>query len=420
MAKTDSTAIEAEIKSKIIRLATPLVPDHLFNQLCLGYSKEPHAAFDHIQQTYNDAEGNTIFSLEYDYYTQILAASRPFMDQEILSVSVCQAFINGLDSCLIPGFRTYFPNYRKSQDHAAIHQHKVLEEMHQAALCAKMEYNNIRAIASKVYCFGGQAFSAKVNTSQAERTIKRYSSGDNTGSNKSSVSSRVPLHCYGCGGLHLWSLLENGIHVIKCPNANNPGILDNTKKVIERIRNKRKKKQQDFTMRKHLATTNYNNFNKAGKEQIRPQVILSPSLPKVRASLHRSLMSLVLYLRISHAKKDQKRIIFLYDAKALSSDIQYPVVLVTIQSVMPHIQLQLGADINDSSCPSIRCVVDTAAAFCNGNNHFYLTIAKWFPQCVAKIFLPEDYSPIILSGIAQDNSNAITTDLPVAFQFHLP
>ena len=46
--KTDSTTIEAEISAKIIKLPTPSVLDHLFNQLCPGYSKEPHAALDHI------------------------------------------------------------------------------------------------------------------------------------------------------------------------------------------------------------------------------------------------------------------------------------------------------------------------------------------------------------------------------------
>ncbi len=67
--KTDSTTIASEISSKIIRLATPSILDHLFNQLCPGYSKESHAALDHIRQTYNDATGNTIFSSVYEYYT---------------------------------------------------------------------------------------------------------------------------------------------------------------------------------------------------------------------------------------------------------------------------------------------------------------------------------------------------------------
>ncbi len=51
---------------------------------------------------------------------------------------------------------------------------------------------------------------------------------------------------------------------------------------------------------------------------------------------------------------------------------------------------------------------------------FFSAIAKRYHHCVAKIFLPKDYSPIILSSIIQDDSRAITTDLAVAFQFHLP
>jgi hypothetical protein len=136
-AKTDSTIIEAEISSKIIRLATPLVLDSLFNQLCPGYSKEPHAALDHVWQTYDDSNGNKVFSSVYDYYTQILAASRPFIDMETLPVSVCQAFINSLDHRLSAGFHTHFPNYSISQDRSATHQRTVLQEMLQAALRAK-------------------------------------------------------------------------------------------------------------------------------------------------------------------------------------------------------------------------------------------------------------------------------------------
>ena len=40
--KTDSLTIAAEISLKIIRLATPSILDYLFNQLCPGYSKDPH------------------------------------------------------------------------------------------------------------------------------------------------------------------------------------------------------------------------------------------------------------------------------------------------------------------------------------------------------------------------------------------
>jgi hypothetical protein len=60
-ARLDRTTLVSEICSKIIMIAMPLVLDCLFNQLCPGYSKKPHAALDHIRQTYEDAESNVIF-----------------------------------------------------------------------------------------------------------------------------------------------------------------------------------------------------------------------------------------------------------------------------------------------------------------------------------------------------------------------
>jgi hypothetical protein len=266
-AKMDSTNIEVEISSKIIRLATPLVLDSLFNQLCPGYSKEPHAVLDHIWQMYDDSNGDKVFSSVYDYYTQILAALRPFINMETLPVSICQAFIDGLNHCFSAGFCTHFPNYSISQDCSATRQRTVLQEMLQAALRAKTEYNNIRAIASDASGFGsGQAFSAQVYASQAEKTITRFS--DNNSSNKSGNSSKGPLRCYGCGGPHPWSLLENGIHVSKCPNASNTGIQENAKKVIKRICTKWKKKQADFTKPKNHASTNFSDFDATSQERI--------------------------------------------------------------------------------------------------------------------------------------------------------
>ncbi len=61
---------------------------------------------------------------------------------------------------------------------------------------------------------------------------------------------------------------ENGIYVIRCPNAGNPGVHKNARKTIKPIHNKREKKQQDFLKRKNLTPTNYSDFNDASKELI--------------------------------------------------------------------------------------------------------------------------------------------------------
>jgi hypothetical protein len=182
------------------------------------------------------------------------------------------------------------------------------------------------------------------------------------------------------------------------PQPNNPGIHKNAKKFIKRIHSKRKKKQQDFTKRKNLATANFSDFNAEDQERIRCQVLNCSSKTASVALLITGMTGRT--SATSHAKSASgKRVVFLYDARALNTDIHCPVLPVSIQSIMPHINLHLGTNMNDSSSPIICCAVDTAAALCTGNYHFFATITKQYPQCVDKIFLPEDYSPIILSGI---------------------
>jgi hypothetical protein len=426
-AKTDSTIIKAKINMKVICLATPSVIDHLFNWLCPGYSKEPHAALNHIRQMYNDSNSNTVFSSVFEYYTQILATSCLFINQEVLPIRVCQAFMDGLDSCLLAGFRTYFPDYRKLQERTATHQRKVLQAILQAALCAEMEFNNIRTIASGVYGGGGQAIPAQVNASQLEKTMTCYGSGDK-GTNKSnSTLGRLPLHCYGCGGLHPWLALENGIYVIKCPQAGDTHIAKNARRTINRIQAKRKKQQQESKKHKNLTTANYADFDDEGKERIKQQVLQSVKVATYATGMCSSITGITGATSTAsagagagHGHGRGKPIVFLYDAQVLQTETHRPVLPVAIQSVMPHITLQLGTGLDCSNCPSIRCVVNTAAALCTGNYHFFSAIAKWYPHCVAKIFLPKHYSPIILLGIVQDDSRAITTDLAMAFQFQLP
>jgi hypothetical protein len=48
-------------------------------------------------------------------------------------------------------------------------------------------------------------------------------------------------------------------------------------------------------------------------------------------------------------------------------------------------------------------------------------LAKRFPHCLAKVFAPQDYAPIILSGVVQSHQHkSVTTELEAGFQFHLP
>jgi hypothetical protein len=92
---------------------------------------------------------------------------------------------------------------------------------------------------------------------------------------------------------------------------------------------------------------------------------------------------------------------------------------VPIQPSFPHIILQLGQALGCLKCPAIRCIVDTAAALNTGNLHYFAAIVKAFPHTVSAIFSTADHNLIILSDIVQKGGASITTDLTVAFQFHM-
>jgi hypothetical protein len=93
---------------------------------------------------------------------------------------------------------------------------------------------------------------------------------------------------------------------------------------------------------------------------------------------------------------------------------------VHVQAAFPHLTIHLGSTLGCNNCPAICCVIDTAAALTTGNFHFFAQIDKAYPHTVAAIYSHTDYSPIVLSGIVQQNGESVITDLTIAFQFHMP
>jgi hypothetical protein len=106
--------------------------------------------------------------------------------------------------------------------------------------------------------------------------------------------------------------------------------------------------------------------------------------------------------------------------QVLSAPPDRRILPVPVQAAFPHLTIQLGSTLGCNNCPTICCVIDTAAALTTGNFHFFAQIAKAYPHTVAAIYSHAGYSPIVLSGIVQQNGESVTTDLTVAFQFHMP
>ncbi len=117
----------------------------------------------------------------------------------------------------------------------------------------------------------------------------------------------------------------------------------------------------------------------------------------------------------------KKPLIFVVDIKVLSlANISRDILLAPIISNFPHICLQLMSTLDCPDCSVLHCVVDTATALMTGNFHFVAISAKDYPRCVAKLYVPKAYNPIVLSGTVQRGWESVTMELTVGFQFHLP
>ena len=451
-ARTDSFSIRNEIQEKILRLAVASICQMMFTELCPGYSNQPHAALEHIRQVHTDKDGNAVSSSVQVYYQQLMNASRPFSSQREYPVSVCARFINGLDPRLLTGFRRNFPNHSVVQPLDAAHQRKVLQEMLQAAQTAEDDFLMITRVSREavglsqafVTTHPGRGGSSNsiigAYPSQAEDTMRRYATGSGHSTNGSANTpggdrrSRRPFACHGCGGPHPWTEFKNGELIIICPNRDNPGVCENAKRNIDRMKANRQKRFRQNTKRKNLGTANYSDFDSAGQERIREQVLLSLKDGHREISDSTSVASSITtpssVLPTANAgrgrgaggRASSGSRIFIVDVPVLAAGpVLKPMMPIAIHSNLPHIVMQFGTTLDCPNCPSIRCAVDSCAALSTGNFHYFASLAKRFPHCLAKVFAPQDYAPIVLSGVLQSHQHeAVTTKLEVGFQFHLP
>jgi len=430
-ARTDSIALRMEIDQKILRLATPTICTTLFTELCPGYSSQPHAALEHIRQIHTDAAGNQVVSTVQAYFQQLMSAARPFSSQRTYPVSVCQRFMDGLDPRLLTGFRRCFPDHSVVQALDGSHQRRTLQLMLKAAQQAEDDFTSTQRIARDAIGLS-QAFATNVQPtgshqalalpSQAETTLGRYSPRGGRQPEPGAGQTRGqqrPLTCYGCGGPHPWSEYKQGSYVVICPNQHNPGITENATRALERMRKNKSRRYQHNKKRKNINTVNFGDLPEAARARIQGQVHQYEAGGGTSGVSSPSTLSTS--TPTSRERGSGNSVIFVLDVPCLAAGSPLKRMMpITIQSNLPHITLQFGPDWDMADCPQVRCAVDTCAALTTGNFHFFAALAKRYPHCLAKLLTPEDYAPIVLSGIVQANDAAVTTELEVGFQFHLP
>ena len=75
-----------------------------------------------------------------------------------------------------------------------------------------------------------------------------------------------------------------------------------------------------------------------------------------------------------------------------------PPIPVVIHSPMAHLTLLMGCVNEEWDCPNLCCVLDSDAALSTVNYHFMEAIIGQFTHILKKIYLPDNYAAIVLSG----------------------
>ena len=406
----DSNGLIERIHAKILKLGFNQIAHCIFSQLCPNYSDQPHAALDHIRQSGAGPDGQPVTSSVIEFYQRLMNASRPFQAQRTYPVSICDTFIQKLDRRLLPSFRRLYPAHATTHRLDATYQRQQLSIILYAAQAAEDEVHQVQDIARSLVgqgffsmAYGGQQISAY--PSQAETTLNQYAGGGGGG--------RKPSFCWGCGkDGHPW---RRGKGPVVCPMKDDPACIkraeDHYKKYLESRRarggrNPRDKSDATADTSKRQFTE-YKDMTDKQRTKMHKDVLAATTSPAPPPTHSSSTVGPAIFFMSSVVQ-------------VLSAPPARRILPVPVQAAFPHLTIQLGSTLGCNNCPAIRCIIDTAAALTTGTFHFFAQIAKAYPHTVAAIDSHADYSPIVLSGIVQQNGESVTTDLTVAFQFHMP
>jgi hypothetical protein len=356
----------------------------------------------------------------------MMNAMQPFAGDERFSMSVCNKLIDGIDQRLVPIFRRHYQAYAVIHNLQALYQQSRFLLILSTMKLAEDKVQSIATIARS--SVRGQAFTYSTNVypSQAESTLSCYlrgyksdgSSGHHTDNTNGSRGLGKSDRCFGCKGVHPW--MKDG--VIVCPNRDQLGVGAIADGAYKAWLAKACKCRATCASRKHnRGGTNYDNMTPKNKAKIKEQVLASMGVTTIWQGDDASTITNN-SAKSGGTKTPKKPLILIADIHVLSSaNLSKDILPAPIISNLPHILLKFGTSLNNPDCPSVRCLVDTGAALTTGNFHYVAAIAKHFPHCVAKVYGPEDYNTIVLSGIIQRGAgDSVATKLTVGFQFHLP
>ncbi len=428
---TESTVTYGELKSQVVRLASATIYQQLFEVLVPGYTLEPHNILDHIFQSYVNQEGIHQRLPAQVYYTTFLNAVCSFYDLEEYPIDIAGIFMDHIDPRLAKGFRINYPDFGKARSRNALNQLTLLTDMLGALIKTETSVSNILEVITDAR--GGEQFLmapppggfAPAFPSVAETTLNRYTKSDDStrGSDTTGGGSFVERKCFGCGqphpwSKHPWSKKEKGVFVVVCPNANKPGIREQAAVKIKEFCERRGRKHSKMSKHKNLNTVNWDDIPSERQAVLLQQHRAGSIVTTDGGSVGSSITGATSPASMSTTRHGS--ITLHQGVNVLSTNSTKPPIPIAIHSPMAHISLHTGTSVEEKDCPNLRCVVDTGAALSTANFHYMEAIIRQYPHILKRVYLPEDYAAILLSGIVTSSDDSpITTELPVGFEIHL-
>jgi hypothetical protein len=139
---------------------------------------------------------------------------------------------------------------------------------------------------------------------------------------------------------------------------------------------------------KNLSTINYADLPEATRQQMHQQILLADASngTSMTSSVTNTSTLTPSAAGCSCGHRNGNRVVFVIDVPCLAAGSPLKkMVPITIQSMLPHIVLQFGPNMDTANCPLICCAVVTCTALTTGNFHFFSAVAKCYPHCTAKI-----------------------------------
>jgi hypothetical protein len=224
------------------------------------------------------------------------------------------------------------------------------------------------------------------------------------------------MECFGCGGPHAWSKNFRGTYRVECLNANQPGVIDRAKLNIKDFQTCKKKRIKNFRKHKNVHTLNWEDIPPDRREVILQQQcsLMSVVTADGNNSIASSLTSPTL------GPGSHPNVILHKNAIAVMMDLSKLPIRITIHSPTAHMTLQMGLCDKTKDCLGIQCVIGSGAVLNTANYHFMKALIQQNSHIIKKIYLPDNYAAIILSGIVSSpTDNSITTKLSVGFELYL-